>query len=151
MTPLIESTIVWLWLEKVHPDLPQLVKQKYGTELRNRTPASIKQDVALSMTSLLEELSVRQDAQVMRSYVSSRGFSRNDKYQPRNDKYQLRNYQASKMVNIKSCSLCKVAKHSQIDSFGPHVCVKPPFQRHTIMNWRKKPRVSQIIALHLRT
>ena len=33
ITPTIENTIVVLWLQHLHPGLPQLVKQWYGTEL----------------------------------------------------------------------------------------------------------------------
>jgi len=36
LTPTIENTVVVLWLQSVHPGLPSLVKQKYGTELHKQ-------------------------------------------------------------------------------------------------------------------
>ena len=40
LTPTLENSVVFLWLQLIHPGLPQLVKQKYGSELRNKTLAS---------------------------------------------------------------------------------------------------------------
>ena len=42
LTPTLENIVVLFWLHLVHKDLPALVKQRYGTELRSRTLASIK-------------------------------------------------------------------------------------------------------------
>ena len=33
LTPTLENVIVITWLRLVHPDLPALIKQRYGTEL----------------------------------------------------------------------------------------------------------------------
>ena len=38
--PTLENLIVLTWLRLVHPGLPKLVKQRYGTELKNRSSAS---------------------------------------------------------------------------------------------------------------
>ena len=46
ITPSIENVIVLLWLERIHPGLVGLVKQRYGAELRNKTLASIKPDIS---------------------------------------------------------------------------------------------------------
>lgn len=43
LSPSLENVIVLLWLKTIHSELPKLVKQRYGTELRSRTLASIKQ------------------------------------------------------------------------------------------------------------
>ena len=37
LTATLENFIVLTWLKLIHPDLPKLVKQRYGTELRSRT------------------------------------------------------------------------------------------------------------------
>jgi hypothetical protein len=37
VTPSLENFIVLTWLRLVHSDLPRRVRQRYGTELRNRT------------------------------------------------------------------------------------------------------------------
>ena len=43
LTPTLENTIVVLWLHLIHPGLQLLfIKQKYGSELRNKSIASLK-------------------------------------------------------------------------------------------------------------
>lgn len=70
VTPTIENVIVLLWLQLIDHDLPKLVKQRYGTELRSRTLASIKPEISLALDSLLEELQCIQDIKVSRSMAS---------------------------------------------------------------------------------
>ena len=38
LTPTLENFIVLTWLKLIHPELPKLVKQRYGTEYRYRYP-----------------------------------------------------------------------------------------------------------------
>lgn len=45
LTPSLENLIVLTWLFLLHVDLPRLVKQRYGTELRSHTLTSIKPEV----------------------------------------------------------------------------------------------------------
>lgn len=45
LTPSLENLIVLTWLFIIHADLPRLVKQRYGTELRSHTLTSIKPEV----------------------------------------------------------------------------------------------------------
>ena len=67
MSPTLENMIVLTWLRLLHKDLPHLVKQRYGTELRSRTLASIKPEISQALDSLLEEVISTQDAKVYRS------------------------------------------------------------------------------------
>lgn len=46
LSPLLENMITWTWLRRIHKDLPFLVKQKYGPELRAKTLASLKPEIA---------------------------------------------------------------------------------------------------------
>ena len=57
-TPTFENVIVITWLRLVHPDLPALInfKQRYGTELRCQTLASLKPEISQALESLLEEI-----------------------------------------------------------------------------------------------
>lgn len=72
LTPTLENFIVLtFWLRLVHPDLPQLVKQCYGTELRSRTLASIKPEITQAHQSLLDEIRANEDAKVMRTAAFS--------------------------------------------------------------------------------
>ena len=71
LTPTLENFIVLSWLRLIHPELPKLVKQRYGTELRSRTLASIKPEISQALTSLLDEIRAADDAKIMRTAVSS--------------------------------------------------------------------------------
>ena len=55
----------------MHPDLPKLVKQRYGTELRSRTLASIMPEISQVLQSLLDEIRATEDAKVMSTASSS--------------------------------------------------------------------------------
>ena len=68
MTPSLENFIVLTWLRLLHPNLPKLVKQRYGTDLRARTLASIKPEISAALPSLLEEL--RDCASVLKTQTS---------------------------------------------------------------------------------
>ena len=74
LTPTLENIIVLLWLKLIHKDLPKLVKQKYGTELRTKTLASIKPEISAALDSLLDEIhSNTSSTRVMRSTVPYSG------------------------------------------------------------------------------
>ena len=81
LSPTLENVVVLQWLHLIHRDLPRLVKQRYGTELRTRTLASIKPEISLALDSLLEELRTTEEAKIMRSGAPQstpvRGFSSN--------------------------------------------------------------------------
>ena len=51
----MENVIVLTWLRLLQPELPKLVKQRYGTEFRSRTLASFKHEISLALPSLLDE------------------------------------------------------------------------------------------------
>ena len=70
LSPTLENFLVFTWLRLIHNDLPKLVKQRYGTELRTRTLASIKPEISQALGSLLEELHGAEDAKAMRAAVS---------------------------------------------------------------------------------
>ena len=71
LTPTLENFIVLTWLKLIHPELPKLVKQRYGTELRSRTLASIKPEISQALASLLDEIRTADDAKIMRTAVSN--------------------------------------------------------------------------------
>ena len=41
LSPTLDNTTVLIWLQLIHKDFAKLVKQRYATELRSRTFASI--------------------------------------------------------------------------------------------------------------
>ena len=66
ITPSVENTIVVLWLNCINPGLPGLVKQKFGSELRHKTLASLKPEISQNIPTLLEELKSYDETKVQR-------------------------------------------------------------------------------------
>ena len=93
MSASLENTIVVLWLQAIHPGLPQLVKQRYGPELRNKTLATLKPEISMAISSLLDELRSQEEAKVMRAGGAPSFASKFSK----------------RRIPSKSCILCKTA------------------------------------------
>ena len=97
LTPTLVNLTVVHWLRCIHEGLPALVKQKYATELRNCTLASLRDEISESVDALLAELT-GDSANVSRaSYQSSLEY--HDKQQSSKSSH-----------NNKSCILCQTAK-----------------------------------------
>ena len=97
LSPTLENTVVVLWLQLIHPSLPLLVKQKYGSELRNKTLASLKPEISQALPSLLDELRSIEDSKAMRIGSSTpRRHPNSGQGQPRQRPFL-------------SCILCKTA------------------------------------------
>ena len=106
MSPTLENVVVLMWLERLHVNLPALIKQRYGAELRNKTLASIKPEISQALSSLLEELSAGEDSRILRAqtFPSRRGgysAGNNNNQQSRSSKY---------------CCLCRSANRPGYDS-----------------------------------
>ena len=102
ITPSIENAITWFWLNLLHPGLPQLVKQRYGSELRNKTLASLKTEISQSISSLLDELASVEETRVFRSFNKFKSGNSNSYNK------QWSNSNSGKS-SVKSCTLCKAA------------------------------------------
>ncbi|CAG2208159.1 unnamed protein product [Mytilus edulis] len=95
LSPTLENLLILTWVRLIHPELPKLIKQRYGTELRARTLASIKPEISQALESLLEELRTTEDAKSMRAAVKRFPKTKQSSFVPRS--------------NFKSCPLCKSA------------------------------------------
>ena len=51
----------------IHSDLPNLVKQRYGTDLRSQTLASLKPEISQALDSLLDEIHASVETKVLRT------------------------------------------------------------------------------------
>ena len=71
MSPSLENIVVLHWLQLVHPSRPRVVKQRYGTELRSHTLASIKPEISQVLDSLLDEVHTSADAKAFQAATSS--------------------------------------------------------------------------------
>ena len=101
LTPTLENTVVLLWLQQVSAGLPQLVKQRYGSELRNQSLASLKPEISQALPSLLDELRSIEDTKVLRASTFS----------PARSKYSSRSADSKHLAVAasKSCVLCQTA------------------------------------------
>ena len=97
MSPTLLNTTVVLWLRAIHPSLPQLIKQKYSTELRNQTLSSIREDISVSLGPLLAEIHGESPAQI------ARAASYNKRNRLSNNSNKI---QQSRKTN-KFCALCE--------------------------------------------
>lgn len=131
LTPTLENFLVLTWLRLIHPSLPRLVKQRYGTELRSRTLASIKPEISQALNSLLEEIHTSDDARILRAAVaddfrrprqSNRGVPRTRPRQPRQDKV---------------CPLCKQAGRPMTNHFLSQCTFLPDSDRRFMVKARQ--------------
>lgn len=129
LTPTLENFIVLTWRRSINPELPNRVKQRYGTELRSRTLASIKPEISRSLTSLLDEIRTATDAKIMGTAVSSYR-------KPIGDRSQ---YKMSTRPNCssRSCPLCKQANRPQIGHFLSECSFLPEQDRRYIAKARQ--------------
>lgn len=104
ISPSLENTIVYLWLERIHVGLPGLVKQRYGAELRNKTLATIKPEISQALNSLLEELTTNEDSRILRMQSSD-----NRRRQPHSQQ------QGGNSRSGKFCCLCRAANRPGYD------------------------------------
>ena len=111
VTPTVENTIVFLWLEKVHIGLPGLVKQRYGTELRNKTISSLKSEISLAMSSLLDELRTTESTSVLR-VQNFRGRQQQGRFSA----HRGGNRPTSTSRSNRYCCLCRTANRPDFES-----------------------------------
>ena len=131
LTPTLENFVVLTWLRLIHPSLPRLVKQRYGTELRSRTLASIKPEISQVLTSLLEEIRTSDDARILRAAVAD------DFRSPRpggrsNSKFRTRQPRQDKV-----CPLCKQAGRSNTNHFLSQCTFLPDNDRRFMVKARQ--------------
>lgn len=128
LTPTLENLVILRWLELLHKDLPQIIKQKYGTVLRSCTLSSIKQEISQALDSLLEEAETLDDVKVMRS----RTFYPN-----------RQNPSQSRQNRRPSCPLCVACKRKQ--TF--HFLSKCPFLPQDDKDYMTKASTSKIVTV----
>ena len=103
MTPTLENMVVLTWLKLIHTALPALVKQRYGTELRSKTLASLKPEISQALDSLLKEIRSTADTKVLRITASRfRQPSSRPSHKPSPSPW-------ASTKRPKSCPLCKQA------------------------------------------
>ncbi|KAJ8019189.1 hypothetical protein HOLleu_42387 [Holothuria leucospilota] len=112
LTPTLENFIVLTWLRLINPELPKLVKQRYGPELRSRTLASLKPEISQALDSLVSE--INSNVTAMRASASF------DQARPK-----------SKPLRRKICPLCKEVKRPHMQF--PQPVQIPPRRGQTVL------------------
>lgn len=54
-----------VWLQLIFKNLPTIVKQHYGTELRSRTLTSVKPEISQSLERFMDEVQASHDSKVL--------------------------------------------------------------------------------------
>lgn len=109
LSPSLENILVLTWLRLIHRDLPSLVKQRYGTELRSQTLASLKPEISQALDSLLDEINSVSDAKVLRAAFKNKSRNPSSRYPERKvESSNGRHYEPqSQKRQVKTCVLCK--------------------------------------------
>ena len=95
ISPTLLNTMVTLWLHSISSTLPSLVKQKYSTELRNRSLASLREEITESLDALMAEVS-GEGACIARA-MGYKGYKKTSKSS------------FDKQRSTKSCPLCEAS------------------------------------------
>ena len=124
MTPTLENMIVLTWLQLINPELPLLVKERFGTELRQRTLASIKNEISQSLPSMLSKLQSLDESTVR--FTRSKTGSR------------------SQEQAWKECPICKSANRRSYDHFLTQCKYLPDHDRRYLQRKEKRPKSRKI-------
>ena len=135
LTPTLENFVVITWLGLIHPSLPRLAKQRYGTELRYRTLSSIKPEISQALNSLLEEFCASDDAKILCAAVAV-DFRRSRPEGWSDPKTRTRQPRQDKV-----CSLCKQASRSNTNHFLSQCTFLPDNDRRLMV------KAKQIVAI----
>ena len=83
LSPSLENLITLTRLHRIHKDLPSLVKQKYGPNLRAKTLASLKPEISQADDSLMDEIRAINDTKVLRPALRGRSNPAPINFKPR--------------------------------------------------------------------
>jgi len=137
LTASLENYFVVTWLKLLHKDLPKLVKQRYGTELRSRSLASIKDEISGALDSLLEEIQSNQDARALRSVVNDRNRGNFDNKSGRKP-YRNDRHDRSKPSVKKECPICTQAGRPNNEHYLTDCHHLPEKDRRFIFNMKAR-------------
>ena len=126
LSPTLHCSIILHWLQILHPKLRDLVTQRFGTELRNNSYASLWPEISRSVDSLLKELS--EDGTVCRFNDSRFHESRSDqpRFQPRSRGSFTRSRgmpSARSSLPARQCDYCRVLNRRAFNTHTIDECL----------------------------
>ena len=136
MSPTLENFIILTWLRLINPNLPRLVKQRYGTELRTRTLASIKPEISQAMSSLLDELQSTEEVKGLRTTLSLRHTGTQSRQFAPSQTLRKPDQRGYNSRNPKCCPLCQQAGRAH-DHFLSKCQFLPPQDRKYMVKARQ--------------
>ena len=147
LSPTLHSTIVLHWLQVLHPDLRNLVTQRFVTQLRDSTYAAIFPEISRSIDSLLEELS--SGATACRSYPYNKPTS--SQFQNRQSKPAFNNNHSSTYHKKKVCEFCKLTHKRYFYTHSTDNClfIKKINESNTASVKQVEPELEGIEEMHL--
>lgn len=122
ITPMVRNMTTWIWLHKLHPDLVDIVCDRYATELTGTDIASIKTTISKALPTLMQQVNNQEINTVRRSNPQQdRGRSTQRRYfnpprVPRGSSFNKRQpnnprrFSAQQSQPNRLCPLCKEAK-----------------------------------------
>ena len=128
VSPTLENLIVLLWLHKLSPELPRVVKERFGTELRSRTLASLRTEISQCIPSLLASIDSNESHV---SFSRSRSYTQSSYRRPPTPK--------------KQCPICKTAGKANNNHFLSE-CKYLPEEDRAFISKRRKPKTRSIVV-----
>ena len=147
LSPSLENFVILTWLRLIHSDLPKLVKQRYGTELRSCTLATIKPEISQALDSLLDEVRAGHDAKIMRAGGYTSMLARPSPSRSRQAEDTRPASSSRKVPQDRCCPLCKQAGRASFHHFLSK-CSYLPVRDRTFMT---RARLVQAIENDLET
>ena len=135
LSPTLENLITLIWLRLLHKDLPSLVKQRYGPDLRARTLASLKPEISQALDSLLDEIRSNNDARVLRTA-----------FKTKRTPMSIPDTKEDDPRSKKSCPLCKQAGRPRYDHYLSMCRFLPPEDKHFMSRARQTITVDEPAA-----
>ena len=120
ITPSLENTIVVIWLKLINPSLPALVKQKYASQLRYQTIASLRPEISLALDSLLVEINSVADSRAIRT----------------RDRSTSSENSSRRRFTKRFCTLCRAARRPNTNHYLSECKFLPESDRRAIARSR---------------
>ena len=131
-TPSLLNILVVIWLRAIHIELPNMVKQKFNTQLKYTTLYSIREDISDAIPSILADMNDREY-----TVNFTKGFKQ--RLSMKSSKNFKNHNQSSKFQSYKQkiCCLCQAAGRQGFDTHYLSECkFLPPNDRKYMSNVR---------------
>ena len=135
MSPTLLNSIILQWLQILHPQLRDLVTQRFITQLRDKTYAAIFPEISRSVNSFLDELSGEATAcRIYNNNPPNRSYQFQSRTPSRgNNAYTKPNYRFNAQRKNKCCDFCRVTGRSAFRTHNIDDCLfikhLPSFQK----------------------